>query len=62
MAKLTIVIASKGQTLTQIPHPLQISSSICAFFVSSFSTMQSAPDLFTGTILDTFQTTFFWLT
>ena len=28
--------------------PLHMSSSICAFFISSFSTMQSAPDLFTG--------------
>jgi len=51
VAKLTIVIASKGQPLTQIPHPLQISSSICAFYVSSFSTMQSDPDMFTGQYL-----------
>ena len=59
MAKLTIVIASKGQTLTQIPHPLQMSSSICAFFVSSFSTMQSAPDLFTGQYLIDYKAHFF---
>ena len=48
LAKFTIVIASNGHTLTHIPHPLQISSSIWAFFDSSLIVTHSAPDLFTG--------------
>ena len=51
VARFTMVIASNGQTFTHIPHPLQSSSSICAFFISSLSTIQSAPDLFTGQYL-----------
>ena len=51
VARFTMVIASNGHTLTQIPHPLQMFSSICAFFISSFSMMQSAPDLLTGQYL-----------
>ena len=48
-ARFTIVMASNGHTLTQMPHPLQMSSSMRAFFVpSSSSVMQSAPDLLTG--------------
>ena len=45
--RLRMVIASKGQTLTQIPHPMQSDSEMTASF-SSPRTMHCSPLMFTG--------------
>ena len=45
--RFRISIASKGQTLMQMPHPMQSSSEMSAIFSSS-RWMQSSPLMFTG--------------